>query len=405
MKTTDALPPRILVVDDERQIHSSLRLRLSERYRLTCHQSPQEALAAVRRQQFDLCIVDIKMPQMSGLEFIEAARDLDAALGYVILSGHDSEENLRRAIPLQVFDFLAKPLPSRAAFEGRIPEWITRTRLRRREMAIAQSSDSLVRDLETARVEREVEFTASAHAREALLQTANLLTTTNALLLNADRAINALPRADIRLAAITRSINEARKHAETAATVTEGFFATAFANRESSPAVLNAGLQQAVAIATQLAGSEPRKQRVDCALLGRSTTLAHLNGIDLLLMVIPALLQSLQVAADGTTVQLRCEEFSRLDAVLQDPQFRGWLWANRRNATTSAPAVAIHIRANAPALTEETADTWLRDTPQPGLRLSSRGVLQGVQKAKGLLGISTKPNADRFAITLGLPLT
>lgn len=402
--TRDLLTPNILVVDDEKQIHSSLRLRLGGRYQLVCTTGAQEALAAVRRQEFDLCLVDVHMPEMDGLAFIEAARSVDPVLGYVILSGHDSEENLRRAIPLQVLDFLAKPLPDKAGFEDRIPDWIARVRARRHELAVTRSSGTLVRDLELARLEREVELTASAAAREALLQTAGLLTTTHALLFNAQHLLEQLPRTDPRLGTALRSLQEARKQADAAAAVAEGYFGSAYADRESSPALIDSGLRHATGISLRLAQAEARRQHLDCLELGRELALAGLTGIDFLLMLVPVLMQALELAADGTTLQLRCHELTRLDRALDDPHYRSFLWVNRRNAQGSKPGVMLTLRGPVPALTEEAAEAWLRGHAPADLRVPCHGLLHGLQKSRGLLGIAVRPRTEKFELVLCLPV-
>lgn len=402
--TRDLLTPNILVVDDEKQIHSSLRLRLGGRYQLVCTTGAQEALTAIRRQEFDLCLVDVHMPEMDGLAFIEAARAVDPALGYVILSGHDSEENLRRAIPLQVLDFLAKPLPDKAGFEDRIPDWIARVRARRHELAVTHNSGTLVHDLEIARIEREVELTASAAAREALLQTAGLLTTTHALLFNAQHILENLPRTDPRLGPALRSLQEARKHAEAAAAVAEGYFGSAYADRESSPALVDTCLRHAVGISRRLAKAEARRQQIDCLELGREASLGGLTGMDFLLMLVPALTQALTLAAPGTTLQIRCHELTRLDRVLGDAHYRDHLWVNRRNASVSKPGVILALRSPAPALSEETAEAWLRGNAASDLHVPSQGILQGLQKARGLLGLAVRPRTEKFEVVMCLPL-
>ena len=154
LKDPDLNTPSLLLLDDENQIHSSVRLRLGDNYRLVDAFDPKEALTLIAREPLDLCLVDIQMPGMDGLTFIEAARKIDPALSYVILSGFDSDENLRRAIPLQVLEFLSKPLPDRSRFERVLPEWIEHTRTRRKELTLAENSATLVRDIELARIRK-----------------------------------------------------------------------------------------------------------------------------------------------------------------------------------------------------------------------------------------------------------
>jgi CheY-like chemotaxis protein len=398
------MTPNILVLDDEKQIHSSLRLRIGNHYQLVCLSSPREALALIKRQLFDLCIVDVHMPEMDGLAFIEAARELDPPLGYVVLSGFDSHENLRRIIPLQVFDFIPKPLPNQAGFEKRIPEWIARTRERRLEVSLARKSETVIQDLELACIERDVESTASESAREALLQTASLLTTTQALLLSANHSIEALDRKDSKLASVFRSLQEAQRNAEEAATITDAYFSSAYADRESSPALVDACLRHGIGIARRRTKADEQMQSVDLSPIGRDLAIAGLPGIDFLLLFVPALIQSLELAAADTTVQVRCDEFTRLGDVTGANRWREFMWINRRNATSSSPGVAISIRASARALEEASASEWLRGNTSATLRTPSRGILRGIQKAKGLLGLAVHPKTEKLEIVLGLPV-
>jgi CheY-like chemotaxis protein len=396
------ISPSILVVDDERQIHSSLRLRLGSRCHLVCVFDPEDALQSIRRQQFDLCIVDIHMPKLDGLTFVETARELDPALGYVILSGFDSPDNLRRAIPLQVFDFIAKPIPHKIGFEERISGWVERTRARRREMSLALSAGTLIQDLDLARIEKDVEATASASAREALLQNAGLLTTIQALLLNAQHLLATVGPADSRLTPLARSITEARKHADAAATITERYFTSAYADRQTSPALVDECTQHAISVSLRAAHAEARRQRLDFRPLGRAVSLSDLAGIDFVLMLAPTITQALEVAGPDSTVVIGCSELVRLDEVFEDALLRRYLWVNRSHAATSSPGIMISVRAPAPALEPEVARSWLRGESCRSLRLPCRGLVRGVQQSRGLAGVAISPEADRFAVVICL---
>jgi CheY-like chemotaxis protein len=402
--STELTSPRILVVDDERQIHASLRLRLADTCELVSLSNPREALSVISQEPFDLCIVDLHMPGMDGLTFIEAARQLDPGLGYIILTGFDSEDNLRRAIPLQVFDLVPKPLPDRAGFEQRFPDWIDRTRARRRELKLAKESGPIAQDLDLARIERDIESTASDSAREALLQTANLLTTIQALLLNATLLLDKVGKGEGLMAGAYRSLQEARKNSEAAAAIAEGYFNSAYADRESSPAVIDTCLKHAVGISTRLTKADEHHQAVDLSGLPGNIVASGLTGIDFLLMLVPALSTAMELAKPETTIQVRCDELSRLDAAVRENGRRNFLWVNRKHAAISHPGVLISIRTSTPPLDHVETGAWLRGEATASLRVPIRGLLHGLGKSRGLLGVGVRPHADRFEIALALPV-
>lgn len=401
--SSELVTPRILAVDDERQIHASLRLRLGHRFDLISCSDPRSALARVGQESFDLCIVDLHMPGMDGLDFVEAAREIDPGLGFVILSGFGTEENLRRAIPLQVYDFIFKPLPDRTGFEQRLPEWIQRTRARRQEMTLVKDSGSLARDLGAAQIERDVEFTASESARDALLQSANLLTTIHALLASATHSLEDKSKPDARLGAVCRSLQEARRAAEAATNVTERFFNSAYANRDTSAAHLGECLNHALGICARWARTEQHRKNLDMLIQEQSAVIRDLSGIELLLLLIPALGAALELTAPGTTVQVRAEGLTRLDTAQRDLRTRGFLWVNRKQALHSQPGVLLGIRTGASALNHAQIKEWLEGHQASLIRLPVRGLLHGLIKCKGMLGMAVAPTHERFELVLALP--
>jgi CheY-like chemotaxis protein len=401
--TTDLVTPRILVVDDERQIHASLRLRLAKQYDLVCCFNAQAALQALASERFDLCLVDIHMPEMDGLAFIEAAQRADPALGYVVLSAFDSSENLRRAIPLHVFDFLGKPLPERDGFEARLPEWIDRTRAQRRDQALARQAGAIHHDLGLARLEREVELVASETARDALLQTANLLTTIHAHLVSAAATVAPRARTEASAAQLWRNLEEARKTADAAASVAAGFFDSAYASRDSSPALVDSGIRDAIGIAARIGHADSDNKAVDFVALESRLPIRGLSGIDFLLLMVPAIGAVLTLAGANTTVGIRGQPLARLDVAVKDPGLRSFLWVNRKHALTSQPGVLISVVTAAPPLTRAQTEAWLRGEPGSLAAVSPRGLIAGIQKSRGLLALSLLPQSRQFRLVLALP--
>lgn len=102
---------RILVVDDEEYICDiCTRTLRSAGYDVI---SSTDALFALQQLKigaaFDLLLVDIKMPLISGMELAQHAREVDPAIAIIIMTGHTSTENLRQAVQRGVADFLSKP--------------------------------------------------------------------------------------------------------------------------------------------------------------------------------------------------------------------------------------------------------------------------------------------------------
>jgi DNA-binding response OmpR family regulator len=401
----ELLTPRILVVDDERQIHVSVRLRLAKDYEVVCCSNAREALEAIAANRFDLCFVDIHMPEMDGFTFIQNAQRCDAALGYVVLSAFDSSENLRRSIPLRVFDFVGKPLPERDEFEARVPGWIARTHAQRRDHALVQEGKNIHGDLDAARLEREVELVASETARDALLQTANLLTTIQAHLVSASSAAAARAKSDPALLPLSRNLEEARKTADAAATVTQGFFDSAYAHRDSSPALVAPGVRQAAGIAIRMSGAETANKTIDLtsASVGEHISLPGLSGIELLLMMVPILGAALVRADANTTVGVDLQPLARLEIAVKEPSFRTYLWANRKTTPVTRAGVLLTITAAAPALSRAEAEAWLKGAGGPLPTISPRGLIAGLQKCRGFIAVSLRPQSEKFQLVVGLP--
>jgi CheY-like chemotaxis protein len=401
---TEVMTPRILIVDDERQVHAAIRLRLAGEYDLVFCLNARDALESISKNRFDLCLVDIHMPKMDGIVFVDAARRLDSELGYVIISAFDTDVNLRRTIPLQVYDFLSKPLPERDGFEGRIREWIERTQQRRRENELARRAESIVSELDSAFIEREIELLASENARAALRQTATLLTSVHAHLIAGTALLASRAKIDHYAAQLHRNMEEARRAAEAAMTSSEGFFDSSYGDRDSSQAVANDGIQDAVNIALRMGRAGESNKIIDFKPLDCRLCIRGITGINFLLMLVPSLGIALHLAAPNTTVRIQTDHCTRFDAITRDPQLRNHFWINRRNVPGSNSCLAISITANAAPLGRPEIEAWLKCEYAPLSAVTARGLLSGVLKCQGLLGFSLSPSSTQFRLILALPV-
>ena len=102
---------RILIVDDEAGVRSSLQGILEdEGYRVDTDSSAEGALRRLAREQYDLVLLDICLPNMDGMKALEKMRDEELDTPVIMISGHGTIESAVKAIQLGAYNFVEKPL-------------------------------------------------------------------------------------------------------------------------------------------------------------------------------------------------------------------------------------------------------------------------------------------------------
>ncbi|WP_409344375.1 response regulator [Paenibacillus sp. MBLB4367] len=106
----------VLIVDDQRLSRAGIVKMIEwERLGLTLAgecANGREALERIGDVEADIVITDVRMPVMSGLELIEKAKEQYPGLSYVVISGYDDYQYVRKSIQLTVADYLLKPVDS-----------------------------------------------------------------------------------------------------------------------------------------------------------------------------------------------------------------------------------------------------------------------------------------------------
>jgi two-component system, OmpR family, response regulator ChvI len=107
------LKKRLLVVDDEEDITDSLKLGL-ERHGFTVdvYNDPREAIAAFKPKKYDLVLLDIRMPVLSGFQVYRELSKLDRSVKVCFLTAFEVyEDEFKRLFPgLEVQRFIKKPI-------------------------------------------------------------------------------------------------------------------------------------------------------------------------------------------------------------------------------------------------------------------------------------------------------
>ena len=102
---------KILIIDDEAGIRSALRGILEdEGFAVKSTESGEDGLELLKSENFDLILLDIWLPNMSGIEVLKQIKSNEINTQVVMITGHGSVETAVKATKLGAYDFLEKPL-------------------------------------------------------------------------------------------------------------------------------------------------------------------------------------------------------------------------------------------------------------------------------------------------------
>jgi DNA-binding response OmpR family regulator len=140
---------KILIVEDEERMAGLLQKGLTEEgHTATCAADGAEGLALARSYEFDVIILDIMMPKLSGFEFAKRLRTEKVRTPILMLTARDSVPDVVRGLDLGADDYMTKPF----SFE----ELLARLRSIKRRAVAAEDTSLRVADLVMDPASREV---------------------------------------------------------------------------------------------------------------------------------------------------------------------------------------------------------------------------------------------------------
>lgn len=109
---TSAPPMLVLIVEDEEELGNVLRdYVVSLGYRAEVVSTAEAALQRLAAAPPQVILLDIKLPGMSGLDFMRLPIVRDCGVPVIVVSGHATERQARECLKLGALEFLAKPVP------------------------------------------------------------------------------------------------------------------------------------------------------------------------------------------------------------------------------------------------------------------------------------------------------
>jgi PAS domain S-box-containing protein len=162
--TASATAARILVVDDELGPRESLRMLLKPSYQIHTAESGRAALTLLPEVRPDVVILDIKMPEMDGLEVLRRVKRHDPTIEVVMITAYASLETVKLALTHGAFEYLIKP------FSRQDLEDVVRRALARRQADLGTRGEVATLVEEMRRLSSKTRQLEEAARREAAEQ-------------------------------------------------------------------------------------------------------------------------------------------------------------------------------------------------------------------------------------------
>ena len=139
-----ATAPSILLIDDETSLLESLSILFNRRgYRVETAQSGRAGIRQLRKERPDVVVSDIKMPEITGIDVLKAAREVDLFLPVILITARADVDTAIQALNEGAFQYIQKPFENRELlaqvenalqFRGRLSDLNAKVTVLKREV-------------------------------------------------------------------------------------------------------------------------------------------------------------------------------------------------------------------------------------------------------------------------------
>lgn len=101
---------KVIIIDDQISVIESFKeiLKIKD-YDVVGFEKGKEAIESIKTNKYDIAFVDLRMPEMDGIEVLKNIKAVDPSIEVIIVTAYASEESFANAITLGAMEYLRKP--------------------------------------------------------------------------------------------------------------------------------------------------------------------------------------------------------------------------------------------------------------------------------------------------------
>ncbi|MFH0926880.1 MAG: sigma-54 dependent transcriptional regulator [bacterium] len=106
----------ILLVDDDKTVTESFKLALEKDYVFLTTNNGKEAIEIINKHDIDLVLLDIKLPDVNGMELLPKIKEIDERIEVIIITGYGTVDSAIQAMKAGAYDYICKPINANELF-------------------------------------------------------------------------------------------------------------------------------------------------------------------------------------------------------------------------------------------------------------------------------------------------